>query len=87
MNSINPFPISNELGLIPWAPSQHHIAREFHVAVMLRQFFMALQQELTLLPGPHMCLTRPVRVGGGLIELHALDIAWKVALQRLNGLA
>jgi len=59
---------------------EHHIPGEFHMAVMLRQFFVTLEYKASLRPGP-VGLAHRRREGTGLIATNACEVVWEVLLQ------
>ena len=56
-----------------WPLSQHHITGEFHVPMMLRQFFVTLEHKAPLHPGP-VGLAHGLREGAGLIAAGACEV-------------
>ena len=61
--------------LARWSLSQHHITGEFHVPMVLRQFFVTLEHEAPLRPGP-VWLAHGLREGAGLIAVDACEVVW-----------
>ena len=59
--------------LANWPLSQHHIAREFHMPMVLRQFFVTLEHKAPLRPGP-VGLAHGLREGTGLIAMDACEV-------------
>ena len=59
--------------LARWSLSQHHITGEFHVPMVLRQFFVTLEYEAPLRPGP-VRLAHGLREGAGLIAADACEV-------------
>jgi hypothetical protein len=49
--------------------------------VVLCQFFVTLEQESPLRPGPHLGLAYGVREGGWLVAAHVFDVFLYVLLQ------
>jgi hypothetical protein len=67
--------------------AQQHIARQFHMPVVLRQFFVTLEQEVPLRPGLHLGLAYSLGEGGRLIAMHVFEIFWNLLLQFTHRLA
>jgi len=61
--------------LARWPLSQHHITGEFHVPVVLCQFFVTLEHKAPLRPGP-VGLAHGLREGAGLIAADACEVVW-----------
>jgi len=61
--------------------AQHHIAGEFHMPMMLRQFFVTLEQNMPLRPGPYVGLAHGLGEGDGLVTANVLDVFGNVLLQ------
>ena len=59
--------------LAGWSLSQHDISREFHVPMVLRQFFVTLEHKAPLRPGP-VGLAHCLREGTGLIASDACEV-------------
>jgi hypothetical protein len=59
---------------------QNDITGEFHVPMVLRQFFIALEHKAPLRPGP-VGLTHCRREGTGLIATDTCEVVWEVLLQ------
>ena len=69
-----------DASLAGWSLSQHDITREFHVPMVLRQFFVTLEHKAPLRPGP-VGLAHRLREGAGLITADACEVVWQVLLQ------
>jgi hypothetical protein len=65
--------------------AQHHIAGEFHVPVVLRQFFVTLEHKASLRPGA-LGLAHEFREGTGLITADTFEVVWKLLLEFTYGL-
>ena len=59
--------------LAGWSLSQHDITREFHVPMVLRQFFVTLEHKAPLCPGP-VGLAHRLREGTRLITTDAGEV-------------
>src|SRR5215471_5023004 len=69
--------------LADWPMAQHHIAGEFHMPMMLRQFFVTLEQNMPLRPGPYVGLAHGLGEGDGLVAMDMFDVFGNVLLQRM----
>jgi len=61
--------------------AQHHITGEFHMPVVLRQFFVTLEHDVPLRPGPYVGLTHGLGEGEGLIATDVLEVFSDLLLQ------
>jgi len=59
---------------------KHDITGEFHVPMMLCQFFVTLEYKAALRPGP-VWLAHRLREGAGLIAADACEVVCQVLLQ------
>jgi hypothetical protein len=55
--------------------------------VVLRQFFVALEQEVPLCPGLHMGLAHSLGEGGGLVAAYVFDVFLNCLLQLTHRLS
>ena len=67
--------------------AQQHIARQFHMPVVLRQFFVTLEQEVPLCPGLHLGLAHSLGESGGLIAADVFDVFLNLLLQLTHRLS
>ena len=67
--------------------AQQYIARQFHMPVVLRQLFVALEQEVPLRPSLHLGLTHSLEEGGGLVAAHVFEVLLDLLLQLTHRLA
>ena len=66
--------------------AQQHITREFHVPVVLRQFFVTLEHEVPLRPGPLCRLAHGLGEGRRLVAVHVFEVFLNVLLERAHRL-
>src|SRR5262245_19538025 len=65
--------------LTGWPVPKHDITGEFHMPMVLRQFFVTLEHKAPLRPGP-VRLAHRRREGAGLITTDAGEVVWEVLL-------
>jgi hypothetical protein len=54
--------------------TQHDIAGEFHMPMVLRQLFVTLEHDVPLRPGPYMGLAHGLGESEGFVATDMLDV-------------